>query len=223
MVLLPVENRLEMGEDLSKLPAKLATDTRYAELFGGAFGDPEITKERMSRALAQFLRAMVSYRSKYDEGRAEVASSKEDFANFTLQENRGKALFLRNCALCHLPDQDAHFVMIEPVNTGLDEDILDTDGGVGDISLNPREVGFFKSPSLRNVEVTGPYMHDGRFATLDAVLDHYSSGGKKHPNKDIRVQPLNLTASEKAALLAFMKTLTDPHFLSDSRFSDPFR
>ena len=223
MVLLPVENRLEMGEDVSKLPAKLAADTRYGELFRSAFGDPEITKERMSRALAQFLRAMVSYRSKYDAGRAEVASSKEDFANFTTQENRGKALFLRNCALCHLPDQDAHFVMIEPVNTGLDEDTLETDGGVGDISLNPREVGFFKSPSLRNVEVTGPYMHDGRFATLEAVLDHYSSGGNKHPNKDIRVQPLNLTASEKAALIAFLKTLTDPYFLSDPRFSDPFR
>ena len=223
MVLMPAENRLEMGEDLKDLPAKLARDSRYGELFRSAFGDPAITKERISRALAQFLRALVSYRSKYDAGRAEVASSKDDFANFTPQENRGKALFLRNCALCHLPDQDAHFVMTEPVNTGLDEDVVQTDGGVGDISLNPREVGFFKSPSLRNVEVTGPYMHDGRFTTLDQVLEHYSSGGKKHPNKDIRVQPLNLTASEKAALLAFMKTLTDPHFLSDPRFSDPWR
>ena len=223
MVLLPVENRLEMGQDAARLPEILGRDSRYQELFRNAFGDPEITKERISRGLAQFLRALVSYRSKYDEGRAEVPSSKEDFANFTPQENRGKALFLRNCALCHLPDQDAHFVMTEPVNTGLDEDTVATDGGVGDISLNPREVGFFKSPSLRNVEVTGPYMHDGRFTTLEAVLEHYSSGGKKHPNKDIRVQPLNLTASEKAALVAFLKTLTDPHFLNDPRFSDPFR
>ena len=222
MVLLPVENRLEMGQDLTRLPEVLARDERYPGLFKSAFGDSAITKERMARALAQFLRALVSYRSKYDEGRAAVASSKEDFANFTPQENRGKALFLRNCALCHLPDQDAHFIMIEPVNTGLDEDIVATDGGVGDISLNPREVGFFKSPSLRNVEVTGPYMHDGRFATLDAVLDHYSSGGKNHPIKDVRVQPLHLTSSEKAALVAFLKTLTDPHFLSDPRFSDPF-
>lgn len=223
MVLLPVVNRLEMGQDPARLPEILGRDTRYQELFRSAFGDPEITTERISRALAQFLRALVSYRSKYDEGRAEVPSSKEDFANFTPQENRGKALFLRNCALCHLPDQDAHFVMTEPVNTGLDEDTVATDGGVGDISLNPREVGFFKSPSLRNVEVTGPYMHDGRFTTLEAVLEHYSSGGKNHPNKDIRVQPLNVTASEKAALVAFLKTLTDPHFLSDPRFSDPFR
>ncbi len=222
MVLLPAENRLEMGQDLKRLPEVLGRDRRYIELFRNAFGDPGITTDRISRALAQFLRALVSYRSKYDEGRAAVSSSKEDFANFTLQENKGKALFLRNCALCHMPDQDAHFVMTETVNTGLDDDTVGTDGGVGDITLNPRELGHFKSPSLRNVEVTGPYMHDGRFATLDAVLEHYSSGGKKHPNKDVRVQPLNLTSSEKAALIAFMKTLTDPHFLSDPRFSDPF-
>lgn len=222
MVLLPAENRLEMGQDLRRLPEKLGQDARYHELFRAAFGDPAITTDRIAMALAQFLRALVSYQSKYDEGRAAVTSSKDDFPNYTPQENRGKALFLRNCSLCHLPDQDAHFIMIEPVNTGLDADTVEVDGGVGDITLNPRDVGRFKSPSLRNVEVTGPYMHDGRFATLDAVLEHYSSGGKDHPIKDVRVQPLHLTSSEKAALLAFLKTLTDPHFLSDPRFSDPF-
>ena len=222
MVLLPAVNRLEMGQDLARLPEVLSRDARYAQLFRSAFGDPAITTDRISRALAQFLRSLVSYRSKYDEGRAVVPSSKDDFANFTQQENRGKALFIRNCSLCHLPDQDAHFIMLEPVNTGLDEDTVTTDGGVGDITLNPKDVGRFKSPSLRNVEVTAPYMHDGRFATLDAVLDHYSSGGKNHPIKDVRVQPLHLTSSEKAALVAFLKTLTDPTFLTDPRFSDPF-
>jgi cytochrome c peroxidase len=222
MVLLPIENRLEMGQDLARLPEILARDRHYPGLFKSAFGDPDITTDRIGRALAQFLRAMVSYRSKYDEGRAAASSSKVDFANFTAQENRGKALFLRNCALCHLPDQDAHFVMNETVNTGLDADTVGVDGGVGDITLNPNDVGLFKSPSLRNVAVTGRYMHDGRFATLDEVLDHYSSGGKNHPNKDVRVQPLRLTASEKAALVAFLQTLTDPSFLSDPRFSDPF-
>jgi cytochrome c peroxidase len=113
--------------------------------------------------------------------------------------------------------------MTAPVNTGLDDDTEHTDGGLADITLNPRQVGQFKSPSLRNVAVTGPYMHDGRFATLSDVIDHYSSGGKKHPNKDVRIQPLNLTASEKAALLAFLDTLTDPTFLSDPKFSDPFQ
>ena len=96
MVLLPVQNGLEMGQDLLKLPGVLARDPRYAELFRQAFGDHEITTDRIALALAQFLRAMVSYQSKYDEGRAGPLSVKDDFANFTLEENRGKALFLRN-------------------------------------------------------------------------------------------------------------------------------
>jgi cytochrome c peroxidase len=222
MVLLPVENRLEMGLDLERLPDILARDPRYAELFGQAFGDPAITNERIARSLAQFLRSMVSWQSKYDGGRTRANKAADDFVNFTVQENRGKALFLRNCSLCHLPDQEAHFVMTEPVNTGLDDDTERTDGGVGDITANPRDVGRFKSPSLRNVEVAGPYMHDGRFPTLEAVIDHYSSGGKKHPNRDVRIQPLHFTDSEKAALIAFLKTLTDRTFLEDPRFSDPF-
>lgn len=224
MVLMPVENHLEMGENPAQLPAKLGRDEHYARLVGDAFGDPQITTDRISRALAQFIRSMVSYRSKYDVGRARAGSVSEDFDNFTRQENRGKALFLRNCGLCHLPnDQDAHFVMIEPVNTGLDAGTANADGGVGDITLVPKDVGRFKSPSLRNVEVAAPYMHDGRFATLEAVLEHYSSGGTNHPNRDVRIQPLHLTASEKGALLAFLRTLTDPDFLVDPKFSDPFR
>jgi cytochrome c peroxidase len=223
MVLMPVANSLEMGLKLDQLPAILGRDKRYPALFRQAFGDAAIDNQRISRALAQFLRAMVSYQAKYDQGRAAARSVSDDFANFTPQENRGKALFVRNCALCHLPDQEAHFIMVEPVNTGLDEDTEHADGGVGDITVNARDVGRFKSPSLRNVEVTGPYMHDGRFSTLDAVLEHYSSGGKKHPNKDVRIQPLRLTNSEKAALTAFLKTLTDRKFLEDPKFSDPFQ
>jgi cytochrome c peroxidase len=223
MVLLPIENTVEMGQSPADLPAVLSRDARYPELFRKAFGDPAITPERIGRALAQFVRSMVSYRSKYDEGRKLVKAIGDDFPNYTLQENRGKALFMRNCANCHLPNQEAHFVMTAPANTGLDEDPKTSDGGVGDITLNPAEIGLFKSPSLRNTEVAAPYMHDGRFATLDHVLEHYSSGGKNHPNRDIRVQPLLLTASEKAALLAFLKTLTDRAFLTDPKFSDPFQ
>ena len=223
MVLLPIENSLEMGQKVDSLPQTLGREKRYADLFGDAFGDPEITRERIGRALAQFLRSMVSYQSRYDQGRAAARSIADDFNNYSLQENRGKALFMRNCSVCHLEGQEAHFVVNTPVNTGLDEDTRNTDGGVGDITLNPADLGHFKSPSLRNVEVTGPYMHDGRFATLEAVLDHYSSGGKNHPNRDIRVQPLHFTESEKAALIAFLKTLTDTTFLTDLRFSDPFR
>ncbi len=223
MVLLPAENTLEMGQDLAQLPSILGRDHRYPELFRAAFRDPEITLDRTAKALAQFVRSMVSYQSKYDEGLAGARSGDDDFANFTLPENRGKALFRRNCSICHLPNQEAHFVMTATANTGLDDDATNTDGGVGDITLNPRDVGHFKSPSLRNVEVTAPYMHDGRFATLDAVIEHYSSGGKNHPNKDIRMQRLKFTGSEKAALVAFLKTLTDRGFLADPKYSDPFQ
>jgi cytochrome c peroxidase len=223
MVLLPIENSLEMGQKVGLLPETLGSDQDYPRLFREAFGDPGITRERIGRALAQFLRSMVSYQSRYDQGRDAVRNIADDFPNYSLQENRGKALFVRNCAVCHLEGQEAHFVVNTPVNTGLDADTRNTDGGVGDITLNPTDLGHFKSPSLRNVEVTGPYMHDGRFATLEAVLDHYSSGGKNHPNRDIRVQPLHFTESEKAALIAFLKTLTDPTFLTDLRFADPFR
>ena len=222
MVLLPIENSLEMGQKIAALPDVLGRDPQYVDLFSKAFGDPGITRERIGRAIAQFIRSMVSYQSRYDQGRAAVRAISDDFPNYSLQENRGKALFMRNCAVCHLENQEAHFVVNTPVNTGLDADTRNTDGGVGDITLKPAELGQFKSPSLRNVEVTGPYMHDGRFATLEAVIDHYSSGGKDHPNKDIRVQPFHFTDSEKAALIAFLKTLTDQTFLTDLRFSDPF-
>jgi len=224
MVLLPIENSLEMGQPITNLPKALAEDRDYPALFNAAFGSPEITKDRIARALAQFVRSLVSYQSKYDTGRAAVQSNAEDFANFTLQENRGKALFMRNCAICHLPNnQEAHFIMTAPANTGLDADPRLSDGGVGDITLNPAELGLFKSPSLRNADVTGPYMHDGRFDTLEAVIDHYSGGGKTHPNKDVRMQPLNFTLSERAALVAFLKTLTDQSFLTDPKFADPFK
>jgi cytochrome c peroxidase len=222
-VLVPIQSKTEMGQDLTKLVEVLAKDDKYAELFKKAFGDDKVTQERIGKALAQFLRSMVSCQSKYDEGLAKVTSVRDDFPNFTVQENKGKALFVNNCALCHLPGQDTHFSMIGPSNNGLDADVKSTDGGVGDITLNGRQIGLFKSPSLRNVEHTAPYMHDGRFDTLEKVIDHYSKEIKQHPNLDPRVRRLNFTDSEKAALIAFLKTLTDQKFLADPKFSDPFQ
>ncbi len=222
-VLVPIQSRTEMGQDLTKLVETLAKDEKYAELFRKAFGDEKITKERVGRALAQFLRSLVSCQSKYDEGLAKVTSARDDFPNFTVQENKGKALFVNNCAQCHLPGQDAHFSMIGPSNNGLDADLKSADGGVGDITLSGRQIGLFKSPSLRNVELTAPYMHDGRFDSLDKVIDHYSKEVKPHPNLDPRARRLHFTDSEKAALIAFLKTLTDQKFLTDPKFSDPFQ
>jgi len=240
--LVPIQSKIEMGQDLTRLMEVLAQDKHYPELFQKAFGDGKVTPERIGKALAQFLRSMVSYQSKYDEGRAKVTSAHDDFPNFTSQENRGKALFLSNCAICHLPGQDAHFVMIAPANDGLDADFKNNDGGVGDITLDGPDIGRFKSPSLRNVDLTAPYMHDGRFDTLEKVIDHYSKGVKPHPNLDIKLRQLNaappaalasgaevaprhfnFTDSEKAALIAFLKTLTDHKFVTDPKFSDPFQ
>ena len=223
-VLMPIQSKTEMGQSLTKLVAQLSEDEQYAELFRKAFGDSEISSGRIASALAQFVRSLVSYRSKFDEGVARVNSVREDFPNFTAQENRGKSLFVRDCATCHLPQgQSAHFVMTRPLNNGLDSDFQHTDGGVGDVTLNTREVGLFKSPSLRNVEFTGPYMHDGRFGSLEAVIDHYNQGVKGHPNVDGRVRrQLNLSSAERASLVAFLKTLSDPTFLTDPKFSNPF-
>ena len=136
----------------------------------------------------------------------------------------GKALFMRNCGTCHMKDDNEHFLVPAPANTGLRGKDAKADGGVGDVTLRARDLGSFKSPSLRNVEVTAPYGHDGRFATLDALIDHYSDNPISDPNLGYvaQVRPLKFTASEKAALIAFLKTLTDGTCLTDPRFSNPF-
>ena len=224
MVLLPIQSRIEMGQDLKRVVDTLARDAMYPVLFARAFGDRQITDQRIGKALAQFVRSIVSYQSRYDEGRARAPSAQDDFDNFTLQENRGKALFMRNCGTCHMKDGNEHFFVPTPANTGLRGADPTADGGVGDVTLRAADLGSFKSPSLRNVEVTAPYGHDGRFATLDALIDHYSDNPILDPNLGymIPVGPLKFTASEKAALIAFLKTLTDRSIPDRSRFSNPF-
>src|SRR5947209_14896889 len=110
-----------MGQDLAKLTGAINADKSYVLLFRQAFGDEKVTQERTARALAQFVRALVSYRSKFDQGLARAESLRDDFPNFDRRENRGKGLFLRNCAVCHLPPgQAAVFSLTEPRNNGLD-------------------------------------------------------------------------------------------------------
>jgi cytochrome c peroxidase len=223
MVLLPITSRIEMGQDLKQVVDTLARDRMYHVLFARAFGDRQITEQRIGKALAQFVRSIVSYQSKYDEGRARAESAHDDFDNFTLQENRGKALFMRNCATCHMKDGNEHFFVQVPADTRLRGNDPTGDGGVGDVTLRVADLGSFKSPSLRNVEVTAPYGHDGRFATLDALINHYSDNPISDPNLGyVSPRPLKFTASEKAALTAFLKTLTDRTCLTDARFSNPF-
>ena len=224
MVLLPIQSRIEMGQDLRRVVDTLARDAMYPTLFARAFGDRQVTEQGIGKAIAQFVRSIVSFQSRYDEGRARAQSVQDDFENFTRQENRGKALFMRNCSTCHMKDGNEHFFVPTPANTGLRGKDPSADGGVGDVTLRPMDLGSFKSPSLRNVEVTAPYAHDGRFATLDALIDHYSDNAILDPNLGymVPVGPLKFTTSEKGALIAFMKTLTDRSLLTDPRFSNPF-
>ena len=240
-VLMPIQSKVEMGQDLPKLLEKLAREPEYPELYRKAFGDSKVTKERTSKALAQFVRSLLSYQSKYDEGLAKVRDSDEDFPNFTREENRGKALFMRRCSTCHLPgDQEAIFSTQNTQNNGLDADVKVSDLGVADITFDRNRAGHFKSPSLRNIEYTGPYMHDGRFEKLEDVIEHYSTGIKLHPNLDGRLRNagggsgcgpgggnrqtrgFQFSTQDKAALLAFLKTLSDKKFISDPKLSDPF-
>ena len=217
-----------MGMTLDSLVARVSEADYYPELFEAAFGDVGITSERISLALAHFVRTLVSTTSRYDEGRAMVARRSDDFPNFTDQENLGKRLFSSppprggfGCFACH---QGEGFIAARAESNGLDAD-PSIDPGFGKVTNQSVDMGTFKVPSLRNVAVRAPYMHDGRFASLEEVIDHYSDGVENSPN--VR-PPLsmghqeNMSQQEKEALVAFLKTLTDDAMLSDPKFSDPF-
>ena len=220
--LMPIQDSVEMGLTLNQLVTKVSAESYYPPLFAQAFGTPEVTSDRISRALAQFVRSMVSYQSKYDQG---VVTN---FSNFTAQENQGRQIFngQGRCDNCHTTDL---FIAPEARNNGLE--LVSTDNGLGIVTGNPADNGKFKVPSLRNIALTGPFMHDGRFTTLAEVVEFYNSEVQAHPNLDRRLRQvgpngpprrLNLTQAQKDALVAFMETLTDQAFVSDAKFSDPF-
>jgi cytochrome c peroxidase len=215
-VLDPIQNDREMGMSLDALALKLSITPYYAALFNAAFGSPDITRDRISRALAQFTRAMVSGDSRYD--RAFDANGVANFAStLTPQEIDGERLFRQSgCGSCHTTLAQ---VGDAPHNNGLDAAPIDT--GVGG--------GVFKTPSLRNVAVRPRFMHDGRFATLDDVVAFYDSGIQDNPRLDPLLRAadgtpkrLGLTSAERDALVAFLGTLTDSTFLTSPRFSNPF-
>ena len=226
----PIHSLVEMGwggaaGDFDDLIRKLGATSYYPELFAWAFGTPTITEPRMQQALAQFVRAMVSNSSRWDTGYAQVFAPDApnraldvDLPNFTREENRGRHLFMTpvahggaGCSACHLPPTFA--LAADSRSNGLD----------------PGETRLFKAPSLRSVGLTGPYMHDGRFATLGEVVEFYDHGVQEGPALDPRLrqgagpQRLNLTATDRAALVAFLMTLNDAALTTDARFSDPFR
>ncbi len=215
-VLQPIQNQVEMGMTLPELTAKLAATSYYPPLFQAAFGTTEVTADRIARALAQFVRSMVSYGSRYDQA---FTNGAPNFAAvFSAGELRGQQIYngVGNCNRCHATD--AHISnTIE--NNGLDATITDVGAGGGR----------FKAPSLRNVAVRGRFMHDGRFTSLDEVIEFYNSGVQDSPNLSPimrapggAVRRLNLSTQAKADLKAFLLTLTDNNLLNDARFASPF-
>ncbi|RYY38510.1 MAG: c-type cytochrome, partial [Sphingomonadales bacterium] len=219
----PFHSLVEMGwggaaGGFEALTAKMAATDYYPDLFIWAFGDPAISEPRIQQALATFVRAMISSTSRWDAGYAQVGALDRDLPNFTPRENRGRQLFMTkaaeggaNCSSCHLPPS---FALAKDARSN---------------GLDAGEARLFKAPSLRNVGLTGPYMHDGRFATLAEVIDFYDHGVQAGPALDDRLrrggapQRLNLTPADRAALVAFLMTLSDPVLTADPKFSDPFR
>ncbi len=240
-VLMPIQDKIEMGMDLNELEAKLQKLPYYPPLFAAAFGSPDITSDRIAKAVAQFLRSMVALNSKFDRAAANANGNySAPFADFTEQENLGKSLFIDGpsgvaefgCATCHLPPT---FGMPKAFNNGLDLNYKDQGlgalGRAANDPFTPSNDGKFKAPSLRNIALTPPHMHDGRFKTLEQVVEHYSDGVQPHENLGLAFDEpddgratlgLRLTAEQKAALVAFLKTLTDEQFISDPKFSNPF-
>lgn len=211
-VLMPIQDPVEMNLDLNTLVTRLTASNFYPELFSNAFGTSDVTSDRISKALSQFVRSMVSYQSRFDS--IFDSNGIPDLTQLTPDEQRGFQVFHSNqgrCAQCHT--QSAH-VSDEAHNIGLD--LLDTDPGAGD--------GEFKSPSLRNAEVRGRFMHDGRFNSLEEVIEFYSSGVQPNANLDPLLVDFetNFTQQDKDGLLAYLRSLTDWTFLSDPKFADPF-
>jgi cytochrome c peroxidase len=200
----PLLSPHEMDMTGPEMAARLELDTHYVNLFRRVYGEGPITLDRIVKALATYQRTLISHRSPYDRWRAgEDALGPE--------AKRGAALFFGDrldCRRCHVPPlfTDGGFH-----NTGLDS--VTTDRGRGAVTGVAADEGRFKTPTLRNVELTSPYMHDGRFYTMAEVLQHYNSGGMPHPGADSLMRPLGLTAQEISDLGAFLESLTDQDFM----------
>ncbi len=224
----PIQDPLEMNETLGNVVAKLQAEKKYRDQFIRAFGSDEITAEKIGLAIEQFEFVMVSNNSKYDKW-------KRGETTLTDSEERGRQLFFSEfdpfgtekgaeCFHCHA---GFNFTNDEYMNNGLDAEPDQTDTGRQKITNAPSDKAKFKVPSLRNIALTAPYMHDGRFKTLEEVVDHYNSGAKNSPTVEFlmqyNLQPggLQLTAQDKADLAAFLKTLTDMEFLTNPAFVKP--
>jgi cytochrome c peroxidase len=216
-VLGPVQNPIEMHEDWSHAIDELNADPGYPSLFYQAFATNEITVPLVIRAIAQFERTLISGNAKYDQyTRGEASLSTLEMQGLSVFTDPLKG----DCNHCH--SLGTTFSDFEFRNTGLDS--IPVDGGRYLITLNESDRGKFKTPSLRNVELTAPYMHDGRFQTLMQCIDHYNSGFHYTSNLDVNLltaQKGRMSVEDKLALEAFLKTLTDWDFIQNPAFDDP--
>ena len=214
----PVENPSEMNEEWPHAISELKSHPDYPALFYQAFGTTTITRDHVTKAISQFERILISANSKFDQYKREEIS-------LTSSELRGLEIFTSergDCFHCHVPagrlfaDNRFH-------NNGLDSNPKDT--GRYQVTGDPEDIGKFKTPTLRNIALTAPYMHDGRFDTLEEVIDHYDQGGMPSPTIDPLMkyvgEGLNLTPQDKLDLIAFLHTLTDLEFVNNPMFSDP--
>jgi len=210
----PISSPDEMDETMVNVVQKLNASAKYRKMFQSAFGDNVVTGQHTLQALSQFVLMLNSYNSKYDK-----YIRKEPGGEFTEQEENGLALFRKNCASCH---SEPLFTNHEFANNGLPVDTVLLDFGRMKITQNPVDSLKFKVPTLRNIQFTFPYMHDGRFKKLYEVVNHYTDGIQASKTLDTKLKkPIVLSPNEKTDLVAFLLTLTDREFLFDPRFSFP--
>lgn len=215
--IIPITNEVEMGETMTGVLQKLQLDETYQKEFNAAFEEGGVNHENFLKALAQFMVMMVSYNSKYDK-----YVRNEDGVSLTEQELEGLNIFQEKCASCHTTDlfSDGGFR-----NNGLPPNPSLNDIGRAEVSGSVNDNYKFKVPSLRNVALTAPYMHDGRFGSLESVLNFYRNGVQDSPTLDPLLKSENglgiaLTDIEEQALIAFLGTLTDEQFINDERFAE---
>jgi len=237
--LVPLQHADEMAQDLGRLVAQLAADATYRKLFETAYG--EINSSAIVRALASFERTLISSNSRYDQFlRGEIKlDEREELGRKLFMAHPDVKVSLRgaNCIDCHSQFLTGGSSALYDgfSNNGLDDE-AHLEPGLQAVTGKPAHRGLFKVPSLRNIALTAPYMHDGRFNTLEEVLDHYDSGIKNSSTLSAVIVEadnrgaaaasgrisLHLTAAEKAAIIAFLHTLTDQDFVTAEWFSDPF-
>lgn len=223
-----MSNPIEMGSNLEELADKLNRERIYQILGRKAFRDEELSPGDIILAIGDFMTSMSSTDTRFDDFmdlQEQNASNERLLADFTAAEIRGGEIYATNCASCHHPSMAEPLVQM--ANNGLDR--VYTDKGSGAVTGETLRDGFFKTPFLRNLPLTAPYMHDGRFATIRDVVDHYSDGVKDHPNLHSRlrnddgsVKLLHLSEADKQALVDFLELTKDRTIQTAEHLSDPF-